>query len=554
MKSHNVIWILVDSVRNYHSEGDDRGRLAIMDEFSKESVEFLNCVTSAPSTVMSISAMMTSLPAYYLGRNYTEFRFDTEFFLSFNSILKRHNYACLALIRHREIREKLRGLFDLVPRKYWPDGLSHGKWWSNRDINQLMRNILRHYVPRPSFWFFDYNCRQDPAISDLVADAIHTMEEVGYTGDNTIYILCSDHGYPDPGRGFSPEQLKQRHMSHDMFMTDDNILIPLIIRYPGCPPSRKIEATVSSLDILPTLLDILSCPLSSDEKARLRGKSLLPLIEGKALESYRNPMIRTDARFLAQSRRVTAIRSDRFKYIIYHDTGEEEFIDIRGEKLKEINIINQRDPLVVEQLKDFRDSFQRFEQDATGFQVDYATYRLNKQFAKFSKYQDSETPLKVLILTYSEWSFINAMGRALKRSLNNAVLDLVSTWETGDKEGADCFNRIYCVGDEEEIPGAERSNAFMQNGYDLIIIPYDTQEEARLEGLLNLSRRIDGKKVLMLDVNMNIYINKGQLARHLRTVYMNREFYFQEPALIIHEIKRVIRAGYRRAKSYLFAR
>ena len=42
----NVLWIFIDGVRRYHSSaeaiaaGDDRSRLDIMDEFSKESVEF----------------------------------------------------------------------------------------------------------------------------------------------------------------------------------------------------------------------------------------------------------------------------------------------------------------------------------------------------------------------------------------------------------------------------------------------------------------------------------------------------------------------------------
>ena len=30
-------------------------------------------------------------------------------------------------------------------------------------------------------------------------------------------------------------------MTHDMFMTDDNIMIPLILSYPGCPVGLKID-------------------------------------------------------------------------------------------------------------------------------------------------------------------------------------------------------------------------------------------------------------------------------------------------------------------------
>ena len=70
----NIVWIFVDSVRRYHST-DDRSRLEIMDKFSASSIEFTEVVTSAPSTVMSISAMMTGIHSFVLGTNYNDFRF-----------------------------------------------------------------------------------------------------------------------------------------------------------------------------------------------------------------------------------------------------------------------------------------------------------------------------------------------------------------------------------------------------------------------------------------------------------------------------------------------
>ena len=74
MNKKNVIWIYVDSVRRYHSSkeeieaGDDRSRLLFMDEFANESIEFLNTVTSAPSTQISISAMAAAMPSHLAHR------------------------------------------------------------------------------------------------------------------------------------------------------------------------------------------------------------------------------------------------------------------------------------------------------------------------------------------------------------------------------------------------------------------------------------------------------------------------------------------------------
>ena len=72
---YNVVWLFIDSVRRYYTD-DDRSRFKFMDEFAKESVEFKNVVTSAPSTFMSVSAMMSGMPSYYINRNFDDFIFD----------------------------------------------------------------------------------------------------------------------------------------------------------------------------------------------------------------------------------------------------------------------------------------------------------------------------------------------------------------------------------------------------------------------------------------------------------------------------------------------
>ena len=128
----NIVWIFVDSVRRYYSD-DDRSRLEIMDKFSKKSIEFTEVVTSAPSTVMSISAMMTGCHSFILGSNYNDFRFDRESFPTITSILQDLGWDCNAVLMHPDIREKLTGL-NMFPRRKWPAGFSHGRWWSNSDI------------------------------------------------------------------------------------------------------------------------------------------------------------------------------------------------------------------------------------------------------------------------------------------------------------------------------------------------------------------------------------------------------------------------------------
>ena len=164
----NIVWILTDSVRTYPTDADDRGKLPMMDRFGEESVEFLNVVTSAPSTIMAISAMMTSLPSYLIARNYDDFMFDNKFFTCLNDILKKNGYFSMAFFRHMHPREKFHNLFDFVPHKYWEPDLRHGQIWSNTDLWKVLKNFLRDEIPQPVFLFIHYNCRKDPTISDIV--------------------------------------------------------------------------------------------------------------------------------------------------------------------------------------------------------------------------------------------------------------------------------------------------------------------------------------------------------------------------------------------------
>ena len=88
--------MIVDSVRNYHTDADDRGRIDIIDKLAKKGVEFTTAVTSAPSTVMSTSAMMTSVPAIYQSLIYEGF--NSEIALYCQYIL---NYICNSIIYNK---------------------------------------------------------------------------------------------------------------------------------------------------------------------------------------------------------------------------------------------------------------------------------------------------------------------------------------------------------------------------------------------------------------------------------------------------------------------
>ncbi|MBI5186303.1 MAG: sulfatase [Nitrospinae bacterium] len=88
--------------------------------------------------------------------------------------------------------------------------------------------------------------------------------------DNSILIIGADHG---------EEFMEHSKMGHSFTLYDEVVKVPLIIRYPAkLSKSKKISQQVQNLDILPTILDLISVDFIDFQ---FRGRSLLPLIEGK---------------------------------------------------------------------------------------------------------------------------------------------------------------------------------------------------------------------------------------------------------------------------------
>ena len=245
--------MIVDSVRNYHTDADDRGRIDIIDKLAKKGVEFTTAVTSAPSTVMSTSAMMTSVPAIYQSLIYEGFNSETRSLNTLQSILQKNGYNVLNTIFFPEGRAYLAPMIGDICEKYWPDHLDRNEFWGNDDINEILEALLQDGLTEPFFLYLNYNCRHDPKTSQKVEHGITMLEEKGLL-EYTIIVINSDHGYPDPSRNISYTQM--RDLGHDLIMTDDNILTPLVFVVPDTSP-KVIKEPVSLLDIS-QLFSILS--------------------------------------------------------------------------------------------------------------------------------------------------------------------------------------------------------------------------------------------------------------------------------------------------------
>jgi arylsulfatase A-like enzyme len=148
--------------------------------------------------------------------------------------------------------------------------------------------------------------------------------------DNTIVVVVSDHGeeFFDHGRW--------GHWEDNLY--DEIIKVPLIIRLPGYESSRVVDKQVTTLDILPTILDLCGCP-SPDG---MEGTSLRPLWEG----NDDSRAIETRAAICEMPRgewRRIAVRTDKFKLIWDSRRPDEpELYDLMRDPGEQTNVFGQQ--------------------------------------------------------------------------------------------------------------------------------------------------------------------------------------------------------------------
>ncbi|RKY19443.1 MAG: hypothetical protein DRQ55_10615 [Planctomycetota bacterium] len=105
-------------------------------------------------------------------------------------------------------------------------------------------------------------------LDDRVGRMLDALDEAGVL-EHTIVVLVADHGEVF-------DEHDEEWFSHDPYLTDENLHIPLMIRLPGARHGgRRVSGLVSQVDVLPTLLELAGVPALPGE---LSGHSLAALM------------------------------------------------------------------------------------------------------------------------------------------------------------------------------------------------------------------------------------------------------------------------------------
>jgi arylsulfatase A-like enzyme len=380
----NLILIVVDTLRSDHMGcyGYQRPTTPSIDSLAATAVRYERAFSQAPWTTPSVASLLTSRYPPELGMIDEPDRLDDSFTL-LSEILADHGYTTYAVISHIYLGSKwnLDQGFDV----YDESCIVGHEGVSSPCVTEAASKLINRHRSRPFFLLVHYF---DPHYDYIEHDGYDLCEQLGYHGrlssvasykelsplinqldehdiahlrclydseiaftdahigklldelretglyDSSIIILTADHG---------EELLERSTIGHGGTLFNEQIKIPLMIRYPGSDRAEVVGTSVGLVDVLPTILDYLEVPVEHE----LAGTSLLD--GGPAGE----PTVRSVFSEAPWGGFQGIIR-DRFKLLYHRGTDSYLLYDLAQDPYERSSILGVPGPKppVAEQLKE----------------------------------------------------------------------------------------------------------------------------------------------------------------------------------------------------------
>jgi len=168
------------------------------------------------------------------------------------------------------------------------------------------KNLVRSYLASTSF------------VDSQVGRILEALEANGLA-ENTIVVLWSDHGW----------HLGEKLITGKTSLWERSTRVPLIFAGPGIAKGATSTRSVELLDLYPTLADLCKLPVND----QLEGQSLVRLLQD-AFANRDRPAVTTHCPDNH------AVRSERWRYIVYAD-GSEELYDMQADPHEWTNLANR---------------------------------------------------------------------------------------------------------------------------------------------------------------------------------------------------------------------
>ncbi|MFH1998659.1 MAG: sulfatase-like hydrolase/transferase [Planctomycetota bacterium] len=361
-KPYNILLITIDTLRADHLGvyGNDRIRTPYIDKLAEEGVCFRKAYTPCPTTLPAHVSLMTgTYPTFHGVRNNGIFTAH-ESLTTLAEVLKKRGYATSAVIAAYVLDatyglqqgfdsydDDLGGTKDMEAKAVFPERKA-------QVITQRAFNFLRQNDEKPFFlWlhYYDPHAKWDPPprfareYADCLYDGeiAYVDEQIGSLlkmlkmkglEEDTLVAVVSDHG-----EGL----MEHGEEEHGILTYDSTLHVAMILNNPRLIPEPKsIEAPVSLIDLMPTILDILNVE-AGREAPDMQGKSLVPLITGQETSAHELLYFETLLPFFDYGwAGLKGVRSDELKYI---SAPEPELYDLASDPGEEKNLYESRKPI-----------------------------------------------------------------------------------------------------------------------------------------------------------------------------------------------------------------
>ena len=294
----NVLIITMDTTRADHigAYGYDLIQTPNIDAMAKEGVLFEEATSVQPVTLPSHSAILTGLYPFHHGVRDNNIYELPEDVTTLAELLKAEGYLTTAFVasyilnhqfgltqgfdfyNDRFVKPKQRGRLP-VDRRASEVSFLACEWLDavKDTIAQKPFFLWLHYYDPHADYEAPYPYRTAYP-NQYDAEIAYMDDWIGYffgclrdrgLMDNLIVVMTADHG----------ESLgEHKENTHGIFIYRATTHVPLILRYPqALQQGTRVKDRVSSVDIVPTLLDLLHVR----NPVKMDGLSLLPVIAGK---------------------------------------------------------------------------------------------------------------------------------------------------------------------------------------------------------------------------------------------------------------------------------
>ena len=169
------------------------------------------------------------------------------------------------------------------------------------------------------------------AVDDHVKKLVKILRQTGQL-KNTLIVFVSDNGWLQG----------QHRVTGDKYLPyEESLRVPLIVRGPGVPAGKTVRGQISNIDFAPTLVDAANAKAGR----RMDGVSLLPTLRNHSKRPNRileiealDPLFRGNVPVNAWDRPYSGVRTDRYTYVVYKETGEQELYDRRKDPYHLTNV------------------------------------------------------------------------------------------------------------------------------------------------------------------------------------------------------------------------